>query len=263
MRPAVLILAPAIALAAAPRPARAAEAGCWFENGVVVVAAEVAGVAGDYILDTGAPQTLLAETQAEGAGYAETALTGEVRLAGARIAALPIAVRDLDVRTGLLPTPIAGIIGADALKGQVVDVAFAPCRVAVHAPGQAPGFAARASLRLDWISGVPAIRASAADGPHVLTGAFTLATGSDTAVRISDALAKVSGAGKPQELYPYGVLRPRLRALSLAGRIAEQARAGLIKPEDPRLAGEIGAPLLSAWRLRFDFPAGRLRLAPR
>jgi hypothetical protein len=32
--------------------------------------------------------------------------------------------------------------------------------------------------------------------------------------------------------------------------------------EDPKLAGQIGAPFLSRYRLRFDFPAGRLELAP-
>jgi hypothetical protein len=32
---------------------------------------------------------------------------------------------------------------------------------------------------------------------------------------------------------------------------------------DPAEAGEIGAPLLFAWRVRFDFPAGRVLLAPK
>jgi predicted aspartyl protease len=91
----------AIVLAAAPGLARAGETACWFERGVVVVTAQVAGVTGDFILDTGAPQTILAETQAQGAGYEATAITGEVELAGVRTAALPIAVKDIDVRTGL------------------------------------------------------------------------------------------------------------------------------------------------------------------
>ena len=268
MRPPAPILAPrfaaglaALALAAAPA-ARAGEIGCWFENGVVVVPAEVAGVAGDYILDTGQPQTLLAETQAQGAGYAETEFAGEVRLAGVRIAALQLAVKDIDVRTGLFPTPIAGIIGADALRPYVVDLSFAPCRVALAAPGRGRALAGATALPLAWIAGRPTIAAAASDGPHAAAGDFALATGSDTAVRVSDALARVAGAAKPQELYPYGVLRPRLRALSLAGAIAEQLPAGLIKPDAATLMGEIGAPLLATWRLRFDFPAARLLLAP-
>jgi len=60
-----------LALAAAT-PARAGAAACWFENGVVVVPAEVMGVSGDYILDTATPHTLLAETQAQTAGFADS-----------------------------------------------------------------------------------------------------------------------------------------------------------------------------------------------
>jgi hypothetical protein len=250
-----------LALAGAPSPTAGGTA-CWFEHGVVVVPAEVAGIAGDFILDTAAPQTLIAETQAQAAGFAETAVTGDVRLAGRRVPTLAMAVKDLDVRTGLFPTPIAGVIGADALKGYVVDVSVGPCRVALHPPGKAPAFGRAAALPLVWVGGVPAVEARAADGPHALSGEFVLATGSDTAVRLNDRFAAAPGAAKPQELYPYGVLRPTLRAVSLAGQIAEQAPAGLINAP-PEVAGEIGAPLLLAWRVRFDFPAGRLLLAPR
>ncbi|MET0274155.1 MAG: aspartyl protease family protein, partial [Phenylobacterium sp.] len=122
-------LAFAALLACAASAARAGEAACWFENGVVVVPAEVMGVAGDYILDTGQAQTQLAETQAQSAGFEATAPTGEVRLAGQRLEGRPVAVADLDVRAGLFPTPIAGVIGADVLRGVGVDVTFAPCRV--------------------------------------------------------------------------------------------------------------------------------------
>jgi hypothetical protein len=73
-------------------------------------------------------------------------------------------------------------------------------------------------------------------------------------------VASVAGAAKPRELYPYGIYRPRLRALSFAGVLTENLPAGLMKAEDPGLTGQIGAPLLSHYRLRFDFPAGRLLL---
>ncbi len=36
---------------------------------------------------------------------------------------------------------------------------------------------------------------------------------------------------------------------------------GLMASEDPALAGQIGAPYLSRYRLRFDFPGGKLLLA--
>jgi len=255
-----LLLAAAAATLAGP--AWAGPAPCWFERGVVVVSAQVAGVTGDFILDTGAAQTVLAETQAQGAGYDATVLSGEVVLAGMRTADAAIVVKDVDVRTGLFDTPIAGIIGADVLKPYVLDLSFAPCRVGLYAPGRAPRLPRATVLPLTWLGGVPATDATASDGPHTASGGFALATGSDTAVRLSDAYAKAPGAPKPQEVYPYGVLRPRLRALSLAGQIAEGLPAGLVKDQDPALLGEIGAPLLAGWRVRFDFPESRLYLAP-
>ena len=104
------------------------------------------------------------------------------------------------------------------------------------------------------------VTAAASDGPHAFAGAFAPGTGADTGVRLSDAVARVARAAKPKELYPYGILRPRLRALSFAGALSRNLPAGLIKAEDPALIGQIGAPLLSHYRLRFDFPGGRLLL---
>ncbi len=249
-------------LALAATPAVAGEAACWFENGVVVVGAEVMGVPGDYILDTATPHTQLADSQAQTAGFAQTALTGEVRLAGIVAKDRAVAVAVLDLRTGALPTPIAGVIGADVLRDYVVDVSFTPCRVALRLAGQAPHFPLGPTLTMRWVAERPVVSAGVADGPHALIGTFAPATGGDTAVRLSDAMAAAPGAGKPRELYPYGVLFPRLRALSFAGSLLENLKAGLLKAENPDLTGEIGAPVLSRYRLRFDFPSGRLQLAP-
>lgn len=255
-------LALSAALACGATPALAGETACRFENGVVVVGAEVMGVAGDYILDTATPHTILADSQAQTAGYVQTALIGEVRLAGVTARDRPVQVLAIDLRTGALPTPIAGVIGADVLGRYVLDVSFAPCRVALRPAGKAGRFGGRIALPMAWVAGRPVVRAAVADGPRAFFGAFAPATGADTPIRLSDALAAAPGAAKPKELYPYGILRPKLRALSFAGRLSENLPAGLMKAEDPDLAGQIGAPLLARYRLRFDFPAGRLLLKP-
>ena len=257
---------PTLALAAlltlAAPPALAGETACWFDNGVVVVAGSVMGVVGDFILDTATPHTQLAETQAQAAGFVETALTGEVRLAGVRIAGRPIAVVRLDMRTGALPTPIAGVIGADVLRPYVLDVSFSPCRVTLSLPGHARPFRSRTSLVMDWVADRPVVRATASDGATTRTAAFAPGIGADRAVRLSDVVASAPGAAKLNELYPYGALKPRLQSLTFAGAFAEDVASGLIGAEDPALAGQIGAPFLSRYRLRFDFPARRLLLAP-
>lgn len=250
----------AAALAAGPA-ARAGEARCWYENGVVVVGAEVMGVAGDYILDTGQAATQLAETQAQTAGFEETALTGEVRLAGITLADRPVAVADIDVRTGLLPTHIAGVLGADLFKGLVLDVTPVPCRIGVWRPGEAPRLKAVASLPITWVAGRPTIPATVSDGASGQAVALSVATGGDAPVRLSETLAGAPGAARPAELYPYGVYRPRLTALAFAGHVWRELPAGLLKAE-AGIDGEVGAPVFVGLKLRFDFPAGRLRLAP-
>jgi hypothetical protein len=252
----------ALAAAAAPAAGHAGEVACWFEGGVVVVPAEVAGVAGDFILDTGEPQTLLAETQAQAAGYEDTRLAAEVALAGERQANVAVAVKDLDVRTGLFPTPIAGVIGADVLKTYVVDVSFSPCQVRLSRPGEAPPFGRATHQALKWVAGVPTAWPNFSDGAITYTAPFVISTGADAPLRLSDGFAIVRGAAKPGELYPNGVVRPKLRALSFAGRLYENVPAGLVKPLSPEIGGVIGAALLHDQRIRIDMPGGRLLIAP-
>lgn len=244
-------------------PAAAGETACWWDQGRLVVAASVMGVTGDYILDTGEPRTILADTHAEKSGFAETALVGPVRLAGITVADRPITVLPIDSRSRSLPTPVAGVIGVDVLKGYVVDVSAygGRCKVAIHAPPQAPAFRLRAALPMSWAGDRPTIPAIVADGPSVKRGAFVPSTGADAPIRLSDGVAQAAGAARPDAVYLYGDLKPRLRALSLAGELFENAPAGLIKADDLGGAdGVIGAAILARWSLRFDFPGGQLLL---
>lgn len=259
--PAPACLLSALLLSALAAPAIAGEAACWYENGVVVVTAEVAGVVGDYILDTGQPNTQLAETQAQGAGYEATALTADIRLAGVTLRGQSVEVADLDVRTGLHPTPIAGVLGADAFRGRVLDVAFAPCRIGVWSPAQAPRLPGARSLPLrPTAAGVGAIRVTVSDGSTGRTADLVPATGSDAAVRLADTLGYAPAGARPQELYPYGVRRPKLAALAFADEVWTEVPGGLLKPE-AGVDGWIGAPVLARFRVRFDYARGRLRLA--
>ena len=244
-----------------PFAARAGEARCWHEGGVVVIPAEVMGVAADYVLDTGEPRTLLAETQAQAAGFAETALVGSVRVAGLELAGRPVTVLPLDARMRKLPTPVAGVLGADVLRGKVVDVSFEPCRIAIYEAGRAPAFAPATVMPMAWRSGRPVIAAAVSDGRKSFAADFVVSTGSDTPVRLRDDLADAPGAAEREALYPYGRSRPRLRALSLAGDLFEMPPSGLIAKGELDAAGEIGAPVLAAYRLRFDFAQDRLHLA--
>jgi len=261
MKPSTLALALFAAPALTPAAAQAGETACWYEQGVLVAPAAVAGIAGDYILDTGSPVTQLHETKAQAAGLAQASLVGDVRLAGLTLHGRPVAVADLDSRTWLFPTPIAGVIGADILGDYVVDVSFAPCQVAIRPLREAPPFAADTALPLARVDGAATAFAAVSDGPRAFGGPFVVATGADASVRFDPAFASVVGNAKPADLLPGGERRARLRAASFAGSLFENLDAGLA-PVDARAAGIIGAPLLSHWRVRFDFPRARLLLAP-
>jgi hypothetical protein len=254
-------LAAGLLAAGAPLAAQAGATRCWFEAGVLVVPAEVLGVAGDYVLDTGAPQTLMAETQAQAAGFSDASQRGPVRLAGLTLQDRAVQVVKLDDRLRALPTPVAGVLGADLLAGHVLDVRFAPCRVTLQEPGRARPFIHTVSLPLAWREGRPVAPAAIADARRAWTSDFVLATGSDTPVRLRDDLADAPGAAHREALYAYGEARPRLRALSFAGELFENLPGGLSARSGFDAAGEIGAPVLARYRLRFDFVRGELLLA--
>lgn len=235
-----------------PASARAGEAACWLDQGVLVVPALVAGVPGDFILDTGEPRTLLHETRAQAAGIAEASLAGQVKLAGMTFENRPVQVADLDARTWSLPTPIAGVIGADVLEGLVLDVNWAPCRVALYAKGKAPRRKALGVLRLTLIDGRVTARGEAFDGARLAKGRFVLATGSAAAVTLNQAIV-LNAAPTDAE--------PPLRFLgvSLGKDIAWQAPTR-VAPDGPDVT--LGAPILMAHPLRFDLARHRLSILP-
>jgi hypothetical protein len=241
-------------------PARAAEIACRFEAGTITVPAIVAGIAGDYIVDTGAARTTLHETKAQAEGVTATDLAGDVQVAGLTVRGVALKVADLDVRTWNLPTPAAGVIGADVLKGFVVDVTYAPCRVRLSEPGRAPRFAGR-PLGLAWDLGRPTAEAAVSDDAHRILGRFVIASGANAPVRLADDLAQAPGAPRAPELYPDGVWLAHLPQVDFAGAVGRDVAAGLMKPEGD-VVGVLGAPVLAHFRLRFDFPAGKLVVQP-
>jgi len=244
--------------------ARAGTAGCWVDQGVIVVSAEVAGIAGDYILDTGAPNTLLDETRAQGAGFTARAFAAPIRLAGRIRPSAPVLVADLDPRAWSLPTPIAGVIGADILAGQVLDIDWSPCRVGLWPAGRAP---ARPGTVVDMpvVQGLPTAQAAASDGSRAALGRYVLSTALDRAVRLSNAVGGVEGGPGGDAVMSYGAARPRLRAASFGGLLWEWPRSGLAAAGDlpDGASGMLGPEMLAAWNLRFDFARNRLTLSPR
>lgn len=235
---------------AAAGPALAGDTACWFENGAIVAPAALADMAGDFVIDLSAPQTLLHDTKAQMSGYAQTDLTLPVKLAGQRLEAVPIVVRDLDYRSVGFIAPIVGVIGADILDRYVVSLDFAPCRLSLEARDAALTPAA-APLAVTVVGGVATVRATASDGFTSLTGAFALDTASNGGVR-------ARGEADAPRQKPAG----RLAGLSLNGTLRQHLKAVVAGDLPEGVAGAVGVQLLSAYRLRLDAQGGHLWLLP-
>lgn len=247
----------ACGLAAWSGEALGAEIACWLDRGVLVAPATAAGVSGDFIIDTGTKHSVVHNTRAQAAGIEGDSLAGEVRLAGIQVAERDLAIEDLDARTWAFPTPIAGVIGADILRDFVVELDTTPCRLTLASAGVLPS-PGGASLPISWRGPLPVVPGALSDGPTARAVGLIPATGLDAAVRLSPALAVVPG-GDPTAMAPYGQGRAELRALSLGDVLFENLQAGLSDGQVDA-EGAVGLQVLGRWRLRFDFPAGRLHL---
>ena len=102
---------------------------------------------------------------------------------------------DLDARNIAMPTPIAGVIGADLLSAYVVDVRFTPCRLALWPAARAPRKAAAVTMPMRVRKGPAIVTAAVSDGTTARRGDFVAATGQDLAVRL-DGWAEPVYAGE-------------------------------------------------------------------
>jgi hypothetical protein len=254
-------LAAALVLAAAglAGPAGAGVAHCWLDDGAVVVSAAFGDITGDFLLDLSAPHSVLHVDRALADGIVTPTASATLRLAGARIPAT-LAVASLDARSIGLPTTINGLIGADALRGYVVDLSLSPCRIALWR-GRAPHFRATARSPVSWIGGVPTVPASITDGRTGLAGDFAVDTGT-AAVRVSDEAAGLSRAPKGAD--PASRLHPpaRLAALGLGGAALTALPAALASDLPPGVLGAVGTAVWGRYAVRLDLRRGVLKLGP-
>lgn len=227
--------------------ARAGEIACSFEGGVLVAPAEIAGIAGDYIIDTGQTASVLHYDRAMAAGLAEPGVTAGTLLAGLESPPTDVAIVSLDARAGALPTPIAGVIGVDVLSHYRMELRVSPCRLSLRRGGPAA-------------AQVPLVQATVSDGRTARRGLFVVSTGQAPAVQLS--ATEVEPPPPLAEGEPAPVRR--IDRLSVGGELLTRLETNVVPPEtlDPRAIGVIGAAALTAFRLTFDFPRSRLTLTP-
>lgn len=225
--------------------ANAGSTRCWIDQGAVVAAASFGDIAGDFIIDVGAPVSRLHVTRAEEDGIKAEAATRPLVLAGNRIAQAQLTIVDMDA----LPqtdTSIAGIIGADILARHSVTIAFAPCRLTW---GEAPRLHVVARLPLFGGADTPMIKASISDAASVRRQWMIVSTGR---VEAQVANAVLSRAPLPDSTAPV-----RLRAIVVGGVLLEQVPAVVAHVEP----SSIGTAVWRHWRvMRLNWKRGRLEL---
>jgi hypothetical protein len=238
--------------------ADAGEIGCSLDNGAIIVPAALGDIAGDFILDLSASKSELHLTRSEAEGLATSEVAAPLRLAGETIAA-DFSVVDLDARSRGFPTTINGLIGADSLKGYVIDLALHPCRLRLS---RGPTNENRGrSLPVRWIDGTPAVWASITDGRTGLVGWFAIDTGA-AGVRVSTAIAHLSRSSNDVDATARSRPPARLAALGFAGRAFTNVPAALESDLPAPLIGGLGAAVWSHYDVRLDLMRDRLRLLP-
>ncbi|MCA0358411.1 MAG: hypothetical protein LCH78_16455 [Proteobacteria bacterium] len=254
-RVSVLLACLALPLGVA-HPACAGETPCWFENGAIIAPAAIADMAGDYVIDLSSPRTLLHETKAQMAGIVTDTVVLPVQIAGLKAPAVTVAVADLDDRGAGFVTPIAGVIGMDVLAGHSIEIDFAQCRVRIDQPWRARR---QVVLPVEVVDGLPTITAAISDGPTARSGAFAIDTASRAMTRLSTRDATVTGKLTPSARHKAPA---RLRALSIAGVLAENVPATLAEDLPEGVVGTLGTGLWARHRLRLSADARTIAIAP-
>ena len=276
----LLAAAPILALPGWAR-AEATQVRADLRGGLLFVRASIGSAPGLFLVDTGAPFTLLHETYAKGAGVkpqggevlagvggvrvAARAQRAVLALAGGPSAAIEASIIDLSAIAGRMQLDLAGVLGCDFLSRFVVTLDYRRGAIA-FAQASPPPPRTAVTLR---IGRTPYVRATAVYGAARAAGEFQIDTGANTAVvlwkpfaaRSFPGVGAVSGAVQGVA----GVSQARigrLTALEVAGQRLVDLQANFadeVRPDDAGRdhAGVIGGPAFAGRRIIIDYPGQR------
>lgn len=241
----------------------------------------------DAMLDSGAEVTVVDRAFAEkiglvgqggvtaiGTGGSETVSIApgfDVRLGGAELKGVTVAVMDLSPITQALGRPVPVLLGKEMMNQAITDIDFAARRIRLVAPDAFAPPPGTIELPLTPVNGLRALPVVIEDGPTVMA-MFDLGNGTPIALfpgyaaearltegrRVSAVMAGGVGGAAPAVLF-------NLNSLSIGGHVFESVPAtvrgeGVWAREDA--AANVGMPILSRFRLMIDFGGDRLFLLP-
>ncbi|WP_427789895.1 aspartyl protease family protein [Brevundimonas diminuta] len=242
----------------------------------------------DAMLDSGAEVTVVDRAFAEqigligqggvtavGTGGSETVSIArgfDVRLGGAELKGVTVAIMDLSPITQALGRPVPVLLGKEMMNQAITDIDFAARRIRLVAPEAFAPPPGTVELPLTPVKGLRAVPVAIEDGPTVMA-MFDLGNGSPLALfpgyaaqarvlegrRASAVMAGGVGGAAPSALF-------NLSRLSIGGHVFENVPTTL-RPADgvwarDDAAANVGLPIFSRFRLMIDFGGDRLFLQP-
>lgn len=270
---------PAIALLPACARAQPQAVQARLERDLFFVEAKIAAQPGLFILDTGAPITVLdlafarsigaepKDTEVlKGAGGARAAWRApdmRVSLVGGPTVRLSPSMTDLSRVAQGIGEPLAGVIGCDLLGGFVLNLDYRSGRASLNAPQMARPPASASPMRF---ARTPYVLAKANAAGQSVTAEFQIDTGSNTAVEFWRPFAEKAFPGA--RVSNGGVLGVAGAERSRRGRVDSLVVDGLTisdleanfsnetRPDDagPAHGGIIGGPAWRGLSVTLDFP---------
>lgn len=259
-----------------------------FSQRRIFISVTVGGRAVDAMLDSGAEVTVVDRAFAEeiglvaqggvtavGTGGSETVSIApgfDVRLGGAELKGVTVAIMDLSPISQALGRRTPVLLGKEMMNQAITDIDFAARRIRLVAPEAFAPPPGAVDLPLTPVKGLRALPVVIEGGPTVMA-MFDLGNGSPLALfpgyaaearvlegrRASAVMAGGVGGAAPSALF-------NLNRLSIGGHVFENVPTTL-RPADGVWAREdaaanVGLPIFSRFRLMIDFGGDRLFLLP-
>jgi hypothetical protein len=270
----VLALSPACARAAAPMRLEAR-----LQGGLFLAAASAGRARGWFLLDTGAPVTVLDLRTAEAAGArrqdwqvlrgaggerpAWRAQAMTVSLLGGPEGRVTPSVTDLSAIAAGTGLPLSGVVGCDLLSRFAVTLDYRRGEVRLSPPGELLPPQDAAPMR---VGRTPYVAAEAVAAGRSVAAEFQIDTGSNTAVEFWRPFAekafpdvRVTGGGVLGVAGAERSRRGRVETLRVDGLTITDLEANFAnetRPDDagPRHGGILGGPAWRGLSVTLDFP---------
>ncbi len=246
------------------------------------------GRASGWLLDTGSRRTAADTALIADSGGNATAGPSLIALPGLSISAADLESQSFQALGPWFGQRVNGVIGDDVLAHLVVELDYSRSSIELYAPEAFRPLGKPEKLPIQWIDGLPAIRAKLRLGGRTMEGNFAINTGASNGVAVSPAFlaayrefpfagktlpgTAVDSSGDRKVLLAraewlrFGSVNVREPIVSIENGKEQAGSAGKNATKKRKvkdsLDGWIGGQILRKFSVVLDFPQSRLLLEP-